>query len=753
MKPSASLRIAIFAVLATVLVWPVLAQAAHMNEFRDAQVLALYEHAAVDTVKRYGEWPLWNPYYCGGLDGLGTPQSRFASPTFLLSLIFGVERAEPILVFLLAFLGMEGTYRWVRLRASEWPSMLVAPVFALSGYFAVSYFRGWTSFFGFELVPWILLGVTLATHGKIRGIWVAALGFAFLIGFGGTYAAPLVTVAMLLEGLRALWERPRRERRRALAMLVSCALFMIAFSAFRLWPLAETLSAAPRIMAGTPGHFPKAIFGALVDAITLKDGDTTFAGSFYVGIAFLSVVALGVSDRKGAKGIAIAVVFVWFAGGYARRPGLFPMLRELPVFAALRYPERFLWLAILFACEPAARALETVPRMGEGKGWRYGSLALMGGALLWTIVGEVRGFETVASARDLGGYAQVAEQPFRQARGNRWLAVHEEANNLGSLSCWETYPVPQSPLLRADLPAEEYPVDPRTARVKRLSWSPNRIVLDVNMLEAGTIRINQNWHRGWRASIGNVVSNEGLLAIELPSGKHTLTVRFRPWSALAGGAVSGLAVLVLLVMSVRRRRGWVPFTRASWKLSALAVMLPLLVGGAAFAFSPEPRPARPIPKGPDESPVLVDSAPTESTPLHAEYTGGIRLEAVGITGPDRLGNVGVDLWLAREAPISRDITMFVRFQRREGEPAPDNEHDTFYNRDHQVLAGSFYLADAPKEQLVHDVIGVNMGKAAKGTWDVWVAFGHFSGKGGRWPVSTTATVDADRVRVGTFTIH
>ena len=81
-----TVRLAFFAILALVLVWPMLAHAAWLNEFRDAQVLSLHERTALDTVRRFGQLPLWDPWYCGGLYGLGAPQGRFASPTFLLSL-------------------------------------------------------------------------------------------------------------------------------------------------------------------------------------------------------------------------------------------------------------------------------------------------------------------------------------------------------------------------------------------------------------------------------------------------------------------------------------------------------------------------------------------------------------------------------------------------------------------------------------------------------------------------------------------
>ena len=51
--------------LALVAAWPLLATAAQLNEFRDAHVLAHYEIAARDSVLRWHQMPLWDPYYCG----------------------------------------------------------------------------------------------------------------------------------------------------------------------------------------------------------------------------------------------------------------------------------------------------------------------------------------------------------------------------------------------------------------------------------------------------------------------------------------------------------------------------------------------------------------------------------------------------------------------------------------------------------------------------------------------------------------
>lgn len=757
-----AIRLAVFALIATVLVWTMLPTAGWLNEFRDAQVLALHEHAAVISVKRFGQLPLWNPWYCGGLSALGEPQARFASPTFLLSLLFGPERAEVLVVFLFTVLGMEGTFRWLRLRVNDATAALrIAPIFALSGHFAVAYFRGWTNFFGFELVPFVLFGITLTARGRMGGIAVSAIAFLVLLGFGGTFAAPIVAIAVTIEAVRAVLEQAPQRRVRALAMLLALASFMLAVAAVRLLPLAETLSAMPRIMAGTPGHAPKKLLAFAVDTLVVKEGDAEEAGSFFVGAAFLALVALGGSDRRSFRALAAAIVFMWLAAGYARKPALFALLRELPVFSALRYPERFLWVGILFACEPAAYALQRLPRLGEGKRWRHWTQLVLTAMVIWTVQAQIRTFVEVGKNRDLGVLALDAPSEFRQARGNRWLAAHYAGVGTGSLSCWETHPVPMSSRLRGDLPAEEYVADPETGTAKRVSWSPNEIVVHASMRSTGRLLVNQNWHPGWRSSVGAVVSEDGLLAVDLPPGEHDVKLSFRPRSVLAGGAVSLVALGGLVLLVLLERRGRVPFRRANVGSSLALVVAPWAVLGVFAATWREPRHPPPPQRNANGSPAIVEAPPPNTTKLDARFELPITVQAARVTGPDEFGNVAVDLYLRRDGTLPRASTVFVHLMRREGQP-PIKESaqggakpPVFLNADHQVVGGSFYLSDAPLGAVVHDAFGSNIVQAAYGEWDVWVSFGHVSARRGRSKVVDpgTASVKDNRIKVGSFVVQ
>jgi hypothetical protein len=755
----ATFRFAFFTVLATVLVWPILPDAARLNEFRDVHHLLLYERSAIDTIKRFGELPLWNPYYCGGFDAVGAPQTRFVSPTLLLGLLFGAQRAEILTVFLLSIAGMEGMYRWLRLRVDQpLAAMIVAPVFALSGHFAVAHFRGWTQFFGFELVPWILYGITLAARRRSAGMAIASIAFAMLLGFAGFFAAPLVAVAAVLEAGRALLEQPRAARWRSLAMLLATASFMLMVASVRLWPVAETLASAPRLMAGTPGHPARELLAALVGALDVKDGNTALAGSYYVGAVFLGVVALGTHDRRGVVGMLLALVMVWLASGYARSPSLFGLLRELPAFAALRYPERFLWLGLLFASGPAALALARVPFVGDGRGWRTGISLVLGAAVAWTIATEVRTFHRVAAARSLGAVTESPAGEFHQARGNRWMAVHFESMGIGSLGCYETHRLAMSPLLRADLPAEEYlaPGSSDAGAVKRVSWSPNRIRLHVDVSKPARVLVNQNWAPGWHASVGKVVSHEGLLAVDVPAGVHEVALRFLPWSTLGGAATTVTALLSLAFLGWRARRRGELFSAKQRRVTLAAILLPWAVAATARASSPdEAWPAPPMTNA-NGSPALVAEGEDlgSVTEAGATFDVPLRIESARVGARDARGSVLVEVYFRRTGSVAKATTMFVHVERRKDQGAVPKDRELFFNADHQVVGGSFYLSDAPLGRIVRDAFGVHLDKAASGVWDVWVAFGHVSGRKGRARVVDPgkATVSSDRVKVGTFVV-
>jgi len=748
------LRLALFATLALAAAWPLLSSASMLNEFRDAHVLAHYETAARDSVLHWHQAPLWDPYYCGGMYLLGTPQARFLSPTFLFTLFFGEARGEALTAFAMMIVGLEGTFRYARDRgATRFGALLAAPLFALSGIFAVSPGLGWIGFFGFELLPWLALGVRRALARERMAIVLTAVAAAWCVGFGGTYAAPIAALWCAFEVAEFVVTRARRDRLglvSGIGVAAAGAALAMALAAVRLWPIMQTLADAPRMIGGTPGN----TWPVLVRMFFFPMRPETDNGEFYLGFWVVPAALLGLSRRRSI-GLSVAVVLcAWLAAGYEVRPSLFAALRELPFYTTLRYPERFLIPLGLAAATLAGRGIslaETYARTPHARGGRrrFVTLAAFTVASLAIVIDvgplvaqhALHARERWLSPPPVAGEAS----PFHQARGSRWALEYYEPMQRGSLSCWEAYPVPQSPLLRGDLKSEERVVEPGAGTVTERSWSPNAIDLDVTLSRPATVAVNQNWHSGWRSSVGEVKSDHGLLTVALPEGTHALSLRFEPRSATGGALVSLVAAAVVVFLGVRARRAPRVSTLRDGVVLALLVATPLvplvaMAAGPSQKTSPEP------PLTPDGRPVVAEGLDEGAVRIDAKFADGVVLEAATLSNPDpaAASDVNLELDWRRSPQVDPGLGIFVHIEPSSG---------TAQNGDHILLSGVLAPEDAPPDKTLRDVIPLFVPEDARGkTWKIWVGLWHVRRGGSRVRVvdGGHAQVDADRVLAVSF---
>ena len=750
-------RLAAYAVIALVTAWPMLGDAANLNNYRDSHPLVQYEESARRTVLEYGQVPLWDPYYCGGMDGLGTPQSRFASPTFLLTLAFGTLRAEPLFVFIFLLIGLEGAFRYARARgASHLGAALAAPTFALSGFFAVSPALGWVHFMGFELVPWIVWGLRRAMRGSRVGAAVAALGLAWMVGFGGTYPAPMTALFCAFEVGDALYARRRDPRRLSLAasMAMLVAVLSLGLAAVRLWPVVQTLVMAPRIIGGAPMTTPQRIAAGLLGRIKPDEqGDFPIAGNYLVGLFPALAFAAGIARRRTMALTAAAFLTLWLASGYAAKVSLFAALKVLPVYSTLRYPERFL---VLFALTAAALSALGITRLQSlarlpATTKRKGQIRMLGGlaltlavTLLLANLGPLITNQHVAEkGRPMVAPPREVPQEFHQARGTRWALANYGPMSRGVLSCYDAYPVPQSPLLRGDLQAEEYLAEADAGTVKRTFWSPNRIELDVDVTRPTRVLVNQNWHPGWRASVGTVVSSLGLLAVDVPAGKNHLVVKFLPRAAV-GGAMVSIAALAALVWIVRRKCVGLDVRELGVALAATLVPV-----GLAFVLVKEP----PLPphelKTPDGTPAVLDALPPNVPALGVQFDADLTLEggrvARAVVAPEE--TLTVDLYWRVGPKVDPKLGIFVHLEPNEGEEI---------RADHVMFSEAVEPERAPVGKIIHDVVQITLPHDVAGKrYRVFTGVWRVRGDTKRIAVTNEGKglVDKNRVELGGFEVH
>ncbi len=731
-------RLALFAALALVACWRPLSQAGGMNDFRDSHLLHSYEDAGTRTVTGYGEVPLWNPWACGGQYALGSPQTRVASPTLLLSAVMGARRAEPVVLWAFLVLGMEGFFRYARRRVGATVAALgAAPLFGLSGFTAMSSSLGWLNFAGFLLLPWLLWGTREAARGRVAGAAAVAAGFGVMLGFGSSYPVPMSALFVALEAGRALYASPRRGR--ALWALGATALFTLSACAFRLWPLVETMRSAPRVMAGTPGNSLEEL-GRMLFQPPSAGGFTDPGNFFIVPVALALIPAAALAWRRALYPGVLAALGLWLAAGYSAKPSLFAGLRLLPIFGTLRYPERFLVPAGLFLAELAALGLAVLLVRGWRSPlprWRWAAVAACAAVGVgWGV--QVQGFVNLTRWARTVPVPEDVEQPFAQARGNRWAQGYFLALNRGSIACGEAWPVPMSGRLRGDLPQEEYLEEPAAGSARRVEWTPNRVEVDVEAARAAVLLVNQNWHPGWKASVGEVVSRDGLLGVSLPPGQHRVVLRFLPRSGLGGAAVSALAWAGLAFLAWRRR------TLGPVAVGVAAVPL---VAWAVLAVTPGEPVARPVHINPEGSRMEVASPPPEARPVGVRFDVPVELVAAEVSpAPDAEGLVRMALYWRVTGPVPRSVGIFVHL------PGPEGSKRK--HADHEVVGGTFFFSDAPRHTVLRDAFWVSTKDYEAGAWQVLVGLWHAGGDNSRVGARDAGgkQLPEDRVSVGTFTV-
>jgi hypothetical protein len=557
-----------------------------LAEWMDDHQFYAWEEADRMTLLRWGQIPAWNPYWCGGTVGVAAPEDPFFGPDFLLRIFFGVANGRRLALLLLVVMGFEGMFRLCR----RLDATLIAAGFAALAYGTCDRFvnfvhDGWINFLGFELIPWVCL-CFLKGLESWRWRLLGGFFFAWIVLSAGTYTTPFALLALLYltfafsgRGLFARSEGAVKSPRAWLTpWVVSLTIGVVALGlAFgKVLPTLAFVRQFPRVF--TP-----------IETAAVPQLIAGFASKYGV-VVVLAFVALITLDAAAAIFFAGALFFFLLAMGDFAPWSPFHILKSLPIFSQLRFPDRYMVVVLFFLAVCAARGITRVEDVLPGlvrRAWnrilafRRRAPRPLPAELLWIAVGlstylSYRVIRPQAAAVVEWGrikpttiYVEEAprnfDQPFRQHRGNRRDAHVFTAANMGTIYCVAGNPLPESPLLRGDLEQEEYPSDPAKTSVKRLSWSPNEIELEVDAKEPTTIYINQNWAPEWRASVGTVKSVDKLLAIDVPAGKNKILLAYRDRALMACLLVSLLSALALLGVLAREGFRWVKAETMRWQ--------------------------------------------------------------------------------------------------------------------------------------------------------------------------------------------
>jgi hypothetical protein len=359
-----------------------------------------------------GAWPLWDPHPAFGLPALADPNYQLAYPTTWLNLLLPPDASYTLFVALHLLGAGLGAFRLGRcFGLSPAAAALGASAWTASGPL-LSFVSLFHHFAGLAWTPWVLLALerTLAAPTARRAAVLGAVAGGQVLAGSGDLC---LMTALLGAAAVARWlvaSTPRGAHAgRAAGALVLAAGIGCSISAVQWLPTAAILKAGSRLALAPWANLywslhpatlmelvaPKLFLGLRLSPEArqlLFESREPLLASLYLGAPILALAVLGTlcGGPRRALLAGSAVAFLLCALG--RHAFLYPLLIELPPFAMMRYPAKYMGPASLAICLLAGVGLDAWRRDWAGIGRRRAGWSSAGAAALGLALAAVAGW-------------------------------------------------------------------------------------------------------------------------------------------------------------------------------------------------------------------------------------------------------------------------------------------------------------------------------------------------------------------------
>jgi hypothetical protein len=545
-------------VFALLFAWPILPHLGQFGAFHDWEFTTELHWVPYYTLVHYHQFPLWNPYKCGGMAMFANPQSRLLTPFLLLHLLFGPVIGLQLEIIAHLAIAWGGGYVLARsLGLRPLSAVTCASVFPASSWFFLHIGEGHAVFLPATYLPWAASFYGIAINRR-RMLPAACGGLTIALMFfeGGLYvgifAVVLIATIVLPMVLTrwSLWP---------LWSAITMAVFTAGFAAIKLLPAVAFFKLYPRGFTGGEGNqwsiIRICLFSRYQDI--LRSGPGSFGFQEYGAYISMTFVVLALCGsiygwRRPLPWLIAALIFAKISQGDIGQHPLWNYLRSEKIFGgmlvAMRLPQRFLIGAVMAASVLAGIGTELLCTILRRSGPIVAGALLTIGLVDCWFIGPPNLkliFRDKSTVLDLSPQFQQMRQ--LGAKGNM---THVAMANMGALECYE-YTDIRTNAVGYDQPGyrgEQYLTGSGTANVVR--WTPDALTYAINAPRPTVLIVNQNYNEGWRISSGRgeVFASSGLIGVRVPAGIQRLTLTYRSVPFLYGLALNLVACAAMVLL-------------------------------------------------------------------------------------------------------------------------------------------------------------------------------------------------------------
>lgn len=583
------LSIIILTSAALAIIWPVFTQWSNIG-LSDWDQQLFYHGASVKTLLDFNQFPLWNPYHCGGCPMLASPEISFLAPTFIFDLVFGEVVGVKLMVIFYAVLGMWGMYFLSRTLGYGRVSSFVPPaVFMASSWFTLRATEGHSGFLPFALLPFIIAYFIRSLNADgwqkaLRPVAAASFLMAWTIFAGGVY--PFIGISMFL-GAFCLLSMISRRSLRPLVSLVLIMVFTFLLSAVKSIPQYEFIKEFPRKTEAKQYHSVPLMADSLfsrnqrvtTQSAEFSQGQGEDPGGYgrafwqgerpwgwqeygsFVGVSTAILFFAGlIFFRNLWTWYVLAVFFLLLALGDFSPVNIWAIIRKLPIVGSLHGPSRitvlFVFAASVIAGYVASR-IENLKKPVSGNAAKAltGVIAALVFLELATVSSQV-----MLDAFPKSSYSVKPNENFTQLIVDNPTATNYPyfLKNVGVLNCYESQHPPTKAVpygneagrLNPGYMGEAFLVSQKgTAKVTY--FSPNMVIVDAVPVGKDILVLNQNYFKGWKANDNDAMNHWGLVATPVDAGKKQIIFKYSPRSFKTGLALSIISFIAIGWLAVR----------------------------------------------------------------------------------------------------------------------------------------------------------------------------------------------------------